>query len=89
MGWLILIWLLCKHKQLEPITMNNINKNNNSFESKQNYYSCSQLPPALGVFRWFLSQFWINFHEILQALFSTIPAPTLKISWNLNEYFNN
>ena len=42
--------------------------------------SCSQLPPALGVFRRFLRQFWINFHEILQALFSIIPAPTLKIS---------
>ena len=43
-------------------------------------YSCSQLSPALGVFRWYLSQFYINSHEILQAFFSTIPAPTLKIS---------
>ena len=45
-------------------------------------YSCSQLPPALGVFRWFLSQFLINFYEILQALFSSIPVPTREISWN-------
>ena len=39
------------------------------------HYSCSQLPPALGVFRRFLTHFLINFHEILQELFSTIPAP--------------
>ena len=52
-------------------------------------YSCSQLPQALGIFRWFLSQFLINFHEILQAPFSSIPKPTREISWNLNKYFKS
>ena len=33
-------------------------------------------PPAVGVFRRFLTQFLINLHEILQALFATILAPT-------------
>ena len=41
--------------------------------------SCSQLLPALGVFRRFLTQFLINLHEIVQALFATIAAPTKKI----------
>ena len=40
--------------------------------------SWNQLPPALVVFRRFLTQFVINLHEILQALFATIPAPTQK-----------
>ena len=43
-------------------------------------YSCSQLPPALGVFRRFLIQFLIFLLEILQALFTTILALTQKIS---------
>ena len=43
------------------------------------YYSSSQLPPALGVFRRLLTQFLINLHEILQVVFPTIPAPTQKI----------
>ena len=34
---------------------------------------------ALGVFRRFLTQFSISLHEILQALFATIPAPSQKI----------
>ena len=40
------------------------------YHGYQNVYSSSQLPPALGVF--------YNLHEVLQALFPTIPAPTLK-----------
>ena len=52
-------------------------------------YSCRQLPLALDVFRWFLSQLLVNFHDILQALFSSIPAPTRKISWNSSEYFKS
>ena len=43
-------------------------------------YSCSQLAPALGVFRRFLPQLLINLHKILQALFAIIPAPTQKNS---------
>ena len=34
------------------------------------------------VFRWFLSQFLINFRDILQALFASILAHALRISWN-------
>ena len=45
---------------------------------RRRVYSSSQLPPALGVFRRFLTQFVINLHEVLQALFPTIPAPTQK-----------
>ena len=47
-------------------------------QRSNSYYSCSQLPPALGVFRLFLNQFLINLHEILQALFATIPENFVK-----------
>ena len=59
------------------------------YECRSWHCSCSQLPPALGVFRRFLTQFLINLHEILQALFATIPAPTQPISWNLSQYFKS
>ena len=49
-----------------------------SFRKRGCLYSSSQLPPALGVFSRFLTQFLINLHEVLQALFATIPAPTQK-----------
>ena len=42
--------------------------------------TCSQLPPVVEVFRRFLTQFLISLHEILQALFPTIPSLTQKIS---------
>ena len=50
-----------------------------SFHKRGCPYSSSQLPPALGVFRGFLTQFLINLHEVLQALFPTIGAHTQKI----------
>ena len=37
----------------------------------------------------YLSQFRIDFFEILQALLSTHPPATLKISWNSSEYFSS
>ena len=48
---------------------------------KTRHYSCSQLPPALGVFRGFLTQFLINLHEILQhlQLFRRLPSKFHKI----------
>ena len=46
---------------------------------KMYFYSSSQLPPALGVFRRFLTQFLINLHKVLQALFPTITEPNQKI----------
>ena len=43
-------------------------------------YSCSQLPPALSVFRLFFSHFLLNSNVILQALFASTPALVPTIS---------
>ena len=75
--------MLGEHEKIDPrkILLKKIKERPS--KSEQGY---SQV---LGVFLWFRSQFPINFPEIWQALFASILAPTLNISWNVGDYFES